>query len=232
MTQSRVSESLNIPMSKIRVIAPNVGGGFGGKIETNVQPICVALAMKTMRPVKIVLTREEEFVAMHPRHPAILRARLGLKKDGRFVAKETVSIFDTGAYSDDGPGVAGFGALMSRGPYRIPHLRLEGCCVYTNKVRAGAFRGFGNPQCSFASESLIDIAAKELGIDPLEIRLKNAIVPGDHSVGNQILKSVGIKECLEKAAQGIGWGEKKGKYGEKGLRASITRAGSIQSLHW
>ncbi len=217
VTQSRVSEALKIPMSKIRVIAPNVGGGFGGKIETNVQPICVALALKANRPVKMVLTREEEFMVMHPRHPALLWGRLGVKRDGTFVAKETVNIYDSGAYSDDGPGVAGFGTLMSRGPYRIPHLRLEGYCVYTNKVRTGAFRGFGNPQSSFASESLIDIAAKELGMDPLELRLKNAIVPGDHSVGNQVLHSVGIKECLEKAAQGLGWKEKKGKHRGRGI---------------
>lgn len=224
--QSRICESLDIPMSKVRVIAPSVGGGFGGKIETNVQPLCAALALKTNRPVKIVLSREEEFMAMHPRHPAILWGRLGLKKDGRFVAKETVSIFDTGAYSDDGPGVAGFGTLMSRGPYRIPNLKLEGYCVYTNKVRTGAFRGFGNPQTSFASESLIDMAAKEIGMDPLELRLKNALVPGDHSVGNQVLKSVGIKACLEKAAQGVGWKEEKGKCRGRGI-ASVNHISGL-----
>ncbi len=217
VTQSRVSEALKIPMSKIRVIAPTVGGGFGGKIETNVQPVCVALALKTNRPVKIILSREEEFMVMHPRHPALLWGRLGLKKDGTFVAREMVNIYDTGAYSDDGPGVTGFGTLMSRGPYRIPHLKLEGYCVYTNKVRTGAFRGFGNPQSAFAAESLIDIAAKELRMDPLELRLKNALVPGDHSVGNQILHSVGIKECLEKASQAVGWKEKKGKCRGKGI---------------
>jgi CO/xanthine dehydrogenase Mo-binding subunit len=229
VTQSRVSESLKIPMSKIRVISPNVGGGFGGKIETNVQPICVALALKTTLPIKMVLTREEEFTVMHPRHPALLWGRLGLKKDGRFLAKEMVNIYDTGAYSDDGPGVTGFGTLMCRGPYRIPHLKLEGYCVYTNKIRTGAFRGFGNPQSGFASESLIDMAAKELGMDPLELRLKNAIVPGDHSVGNQILHSVGIKECLEKAAEGVGWKEKKGKYRGRGI-ASVNHISGLYTV--
>lgn len=219
VTQSRISESLKIPMSKIRVIAPNIGGGFGGKIETNIQPICAALAMKTNLPVKMVFTREEEFTVMHPRHPATLWGRLGLKKDGTFVAKQMVNIYDTGCYSDDGPGVCGFGTLMSRGPYRVPHLKLEGYCVYTNKVRTGAFRGFGNPQSGFASESLIDMAAKELGMDPLELRLKNAVVPGDHSVGNQVLHSVGVKECLKKAAEAVGWKEKKGKYRGKGIAA-------------
>jgi carbon-monoxide dehydrogenase large subunit len=219
ITQSRVSESLKIPMSKIRVIAPNVGGGFGGKIETNVQPICVALAQKTGLPIKVVLTREEEFTAGRPRHPTTIWGKLGLKKDGTFVAKEMINIFDTGAYSDDGPGVTGFGSLMARGPYRIPNLKIVGNCVYTNKVKSGAFRGFGNPQTGFASESLIDMAAKELNMDPLDLRLKNALVPGDHSVGKQTIHSVGIMECLKKAAEALEWKQKKGKCRGRGIAA-------------
>jgi len=229
ITQSRVSESMKIPMSKIRVIAPNVGGGFGGKIETNVQPICVGLAQRTCLPVKIVLDREEEFAATRPRHPAVMWLRLGLKKDGTFVAKEMINVYDTGAYADDGPGVTGFGSLMARGPYRIPHLKIEGYCVYTNKVKPGAFRGFGNPQTGFASESLIDMAARELRIDPLEIRLKNAVVPGDKSLGNQVLHSVGIKECLGKASQGVDWKEKKGKYRGRGI-ASINHISGLLTV--
>jgi CO/xanthine dehydrogenase Mo-binding subunit len=229
VTQCRISESLKIPMSKLRVIAPNVGGGFGGKIETNVQPICVALAQKTGLPVKIVLTREEEFTASRPRHPAVVWGKLGLKRDGTFVAKEMINVFDSGAYADDGPGVTGFGSLMARGPYRVPHLKIEGYCVYTNKVKTGAFRGFGNPQTTFASESLIDIAAKELSIDPLEIRLKNALVPGDQSVGKQTLWSVGIKECLEKAASAIGWKGGKGVHQGKGI-ASINHISGLLTV--
>ncbi len=212
ITQGRISESLKIPMSKIRVIAPRVGGGFGGKIETHVQPICVALAQKTDKPIKIILTREEEFTATRPRHPAVMRCRLGLKRDGKIVAKEMISIFDSGAYADDGPGVTGFGSLMAKGPYRVPNLKIEGYCVYTNKVKTGAFRGFGNPQTGFASESLMDMAAREIDMDPLEFRLKNALDPGDKSLGGQELKSVGIKECLTKAADAIEWSrEKKGE---------------------
>ncbi len=229
ITQARISESLKIPMSKIRVIAPNIGGGFGGKIETNVQPICVALSQKTGRPVKIVLTREEEFTASRPRHPCIIWGKLGVKKDGTFVAKEMVNVFDTGAYADDGPGVTGFGSLMARGPYRVPHLKIEGYCVYTNKVKTGAFRGFGNPQTTFASESLIDMAAKEIGMDPLEVRLKNALNPGDYSVGRQPIYSVGIKECLEKAASAVGWKEKKEVYRGRGI-ASINHISGLLTV--
>ena len=229
VTQCRISESLKIPMSKIRVIAPNIGGGFGGKIETNVQPICVALAQKTGLPVKIVLSREEEFTASRPRHPTLIWGKLGLMTNGTFLAKEMINIFDTGAYADDGPGVAGFGSLMARGPYRVPHLKIEGYCVYTNKVKTGAFRGFGNPQTTFASESLIDMAAKELRIDPLEIRLKNALNPGDQSVGKQTLHSVGIKECLEKAASAIDWKGKKGVHRGRGI-ASINHISGLLTV--
>ncbi len=229
ITQRRISESLKIPMSKLRVIAPDVGGGFGGKIETNVQPICVALAQKTSFPVKIVLTREEEFTATRPRHPAVIWVKLGLKRNGTFVAKEMKNIFDTGAYADDGPLVTGAGTLKGRGPYRIPHFKLDGYCVYTNKVKTGAFRGFGNPQTGFASESLIDMAAKELQLDPLEIRLKNAVVPGDKSVGRQTLKSVGMKECLEKAAAAIGWGKEKRPNCGRGI-ASINHISGLLTV--
>ncbi len=230
ITQSRISESLKIPMSRIRVIAPRVGGGFGGKIETHVQPVCVALAQKADKPVKIILTREEEFSATRPRHPTVITGKLGVKKDGRIVAKEMVNIFDSGAYSCDGPGVAGFGSLMARGPYRVPNLKIDGYCVYTNKVKTGAFRGFGNPQTGFASESLMDMAAREIGMNPLEFRLKNALDPGDKSLGGQILHSVGIKECLTRAAEAIDWeGEKKGKYRGRGI-ASINHISGLLTV--
>lgn len=230
ITQSRISESLKIPMSKIRVIAPRVGGGFGGKIETHVQPICVVLAKKADRPVKIILSREEEFSATRPRHPTVISGKLGVSQNGKIVAKEMVNIFDTGAYADDGPGVAGFGSLMARGPYRVPNLKIDGYCVYTNKVKTGAFRGFGNPQTSFASESLMDMAAREIGMDPLEFRLKNALDPGDRSLGGQVLQSVGIKECLTKAAEAIDWkGDKKGKCRGRGI-ASINHISGLLTV--
>lgn len=228
--QARISESLGIPMSKIRVIAPRVGGGFGGKIETHVQAICVALAQKTDKPVKIILTRDEEFSATRPRHPTVINCKFGVKRDGRIVAKEMVNVFDTGAYSCDGPGVAGFGSLMARGPYRIPNLKINGYCVYTNKVKTGAFRGFGNPQTGFASESMMDIAAREIAMDPLEFRLINALNPGDKSLGGQALHSVGIKECLTKAAEAIEWkGEKAGKYRGRGI-ASINHISGLLTV--
>jgi len=218
VTQSRISESLLIPMSKIRVISPVVGGGFGGKIETTVAPHALELARRAGKPVKIVRTREEEFITGRPRHPAISTVKLGVKKDGKIVAKQVSTVFDSGAYSCDGPGVTGFGTLMARGPYRVPNYRMDGYCVYTNIVKGGAFRGFGNTQTGFASESVMDMAAKEIGMDPVEFRRINAIEPGDKSVGEQVLKSVGIKECIDRATEAIGWkDEKENKYRGRGI---------------
>ncbi len=216
--QDRICESLKIPMSKIRVIGSRLGGGFGGKIETNVQPACVALAKKTGKAVKIIVPREEDFVQARPRHPTVASWKLGVKKGGAIVASQMSCIFDSGAYADDGPGVTAVGSIMARGPYRIRNLRMDGYCVYTNKVKTGAMRGFGNTQTTFSRESMLDMAAREIGMDPVDFRMKNAIEAGDKSVGGQTLHSVGFKECLTKAADTINWrGEKKGKHYGRGM---------------
>ena len=216
--QDRICESLKIPMSKIRVQAPRLGGGFGGKIETSVQPAAAVLAKKAGKPVKIIVSREEDFPQARPRHPAVGSYKLGVKKNGLIAASQMSCVFDSGAYADDGPGVAGVGAIFARGPYRVPNFRMEGYCVYTNKVKTGAMRGFGNPQTTFLRESVMDMAAREIGMDPVDFRMKNVIVPGDKSVGGQTINSVGVKECLSRVAETINWkSEKKGKYRGRGL---------------
>jgi carbon-monoxide dehydrogenase large subunit len=129
-----------------------------------------------------------------------------VKRDGTLVAREATLIWDKGAYADCGPAVsrnAGFGAA---GPYQIPHVKVDSYSVYTNKVKAGSFRGFGVPQVTWASESQIDLIAKELGMDALEFRLKNAVEAGTVSATGEVLHSVGLKEALKKAAEAIGWG--------------------------
>ena len=228
VTQARIHQSLGLPMSKIRVIGTKVGGAFGGKVEATVQPVCVALSQAALRPVKIILERDEEFTSQRPRHPAIIAIRTGAKRDGRLIAKEVRLIYDTGAYADDGPGIAAFGAMMARGPYRIPNVKIEGICVYTNKVKCGAFRGFGNPQATFASESQLDQIAHQLGMDPLEIRMINGVENGDRALGGHPYGSVGYKECLKRAGEAIGWGTPKGKNRGRGM-ASINHISGIVS---
>ncbi len=191
-------------------------------------PHAVALAQKAHQPVKIIRTREEEFTTGRPRHPAVSTCKLGVKRDGLIVAKKVSTVYDTGAYACDGPAATAFGTITARGPYRIPNFVLDSSCVYTNKVKAGAFRGFGNPQTGFASESVMDMAAKELGMDPVKFRMKNAIESGDLSVGRQVLNSVGIKECITKASKAIGWkNEKKGKFRGRGMATANHMSGVL-----
>lgn len=228
VTQARIHQSLGLPMSKIRVVGTKVGGAFGGKVEATVQPVCVALSQIAFRPVKIVLERDEEFTSLRPRHPTVIAIKTGVKKDGQLVAKEVRIVFDTGAYADDGPGIAAFGAMMARGPYRIPNVKIEGICVYTNKVKCGAFRGFGNPQATFASESQLDRIAHQLGMDPLEIRMMNGVEAGDRALGGNPYGSVGYKECLKRAGEAIGWGTPKEKNRGRGV-ASINHISGIVS---
>jgi CO/xanthine dehydrogenase Mo-binding subunit len=206
-TQIVLSEALDLPMSTIRVIQTCVGGGFGAKAVPSIQPIVVALAMKAGRPVKIVLTRHEDMTAMTPRHASMVTVRTGVKKDGTILGRKIVLIYDTGAWAGDGPGVAGFGALIAAGPYRLDNYKIDSYCVYTNKVPAGAMRGFGNPQANWAGESQIDIIAHRLEIDPLEMRMKNAVDVDSRTVGGQVLSSVGLKECLTRVRDRIRWGE-------------------------
>jgi CO/xanthine dehydrogenase Mo-binding subunit len=228
VTQARIHQSLGLPMSKIRVIGTKVGGAFGGKVEATVQPVCVALAQAAARPVKMIMERDEEFTSLRPRHPTVITIKTGAKKNGQLVAKEMRIVFDTGAYADDGPGIAAFGAMMARGPYRIPNVKIEGICVYTNKVKCGAFRGFGNPQATFASESQFDQIAHQLNMDPVEIRMINGVESGDTALGGHPYASVGYKECLKRASEAMGWGTPKGKNRGRGV-ASINHISGIVS---
>lgn len=207
LTQIRISEALLLPQSRIHVINSRVGGGFGGRMEPTVQPMAAALALKCGAKVKLYLNREEEFIFAKPRHSCRIELKTGVKRDGRITAKQVSLYYNTGAYADDGPGIAAFGAMMARGPYKVDNVQVDSYCVYTNLPKSGAFRGFGNPQATFGSESQLDIIADRLGMDPLELRLKNAVSAGDTALGGQRFTSVGLKRCFEEAASRAGWGK-------------------------
>lgn len=206
---STLSKALDLPMSKIRVVTPAVGGGFGGKSGVTIQPLVAHLALIVGKPVKLTLTREDDFLMMRRRHPAVITVKTGAKADGTLVARDLEVIYDGGAYAEDSPAVLGFGLLMGRGPYRIPHCRLRGRVVYTNKLRAGGFRGFGNPQVTFATESQLDELAARLDLDPLELRLRNALNEGERWIGGQRITSCAFKACLERARQASDWDERR-----------------------
>jgi CO/xanthine dehydrogenase Mo-binding subunit len=204
-TQSNINEALGIPIGKIRCIAPRVGGGFGGKSETSGQVVAALLAEKAGAPVRLVLNRDEDMTTMRARHPGTLRVRTGAKADGTLVAREMEVWLDGGAYADDSPAVMNLALFYARGPYHIPHVHALGHAVYTNKLRLGAFRGFGNPQATFASESQIDEIAEKLGIDPIEIRIKNAIRAGEQWLGGQTIASSALTEALEAVRDASDW---------------------------
>ncbi|MET0507646.1 MAG: xanthine dehydrogenase family protein molybdopterin-binding subunit [Burkholderiaceae bacterium] len=203
--QANVCESLGLPMTRLRCQTPRIGAGFGNKMESHVQPVVVLLAMKARRPVKLILSREEDFESVRARHPFRIRMRTGARRDGTLVARETELLLDGGAYGDDSPGVLGYALLMSCGPYRIPHVHAHGRVAYTNKLRFGAFRGFGVPQVTFAGEQQLDEIASRLGLDPITLRRRNMLAPGDPWFGGQAVLSNGLAECLDIVERESGW---------------------------
>ncbi|WP_170984290.1 xanthine dehydrogenase family protein molybdopterin-binding subunit [Rhodoligotrophos defluvii] len=202
--------ALGWPVHRVRVIAPYLGGGFGAKHGLKAEPPLVAIALKTDgRPVKLVLTREEVFSAAGVRGAVTVKIRTGVKRDGTIVAREAEVVWDTGAYADVGPLLCRNGSYSVTGPYRIPNQKIDGYCVYTNKVVTSAFRSYGIMEMSFAYESHMDEIARGLGIDPVEIRRRNLIEDGDETATGERLKAIGLKPTLDACAAAMGWDEPK-----------------------
>jgi xanthine dehydrogenase molybdenum-binding subunit len=196
-TQSGLSHIFGIPASKIRVIAPEVGGAFGGKTAMSVEPACVALAQKTRQPIKIILTRHEDFISSHPGPACIANVKIGVKNDGTLTAMEVNQIWDAGAYG--GVFVGSF--PRTRGLYKIPNLKVDVVSIFTNKLAPGAYRGPAAPEMTFPIESLMDEIVSDLGLDPIEFRLKNAVDEGDLDVNRIPYRRIGFKETLRKAQE-------------------------------
>ena len=202
--REQLATMFRVPLSKVRVVAPYVGGGYGGKTYPKMEPLAVAMARKARRPVKVVLSREEVFYTI-TRHAVRTRLKTGVTKDGRLIAREAACFFDKGAYADIGPRTSKNGGYAVGGPYKIPHLKLDSFAIYTNKTPGGAYRGFGVPQVCWAYEQQMDIIAERLGIDPLELRLRNVVGEGDAFATGEILHAVPIREALLRAADTIAW---------------------------
>jgi len=195
--QNEVSLFLGIPPERIRVIQTPVGGAFGGKIDVSVQCFLALVVYKLKRPVKMVYTREESFLASTKRHRFYIRLKHGATRDGRLTALEGEMIIDTGAYASWGPNVLVRALIHGTGPYEIPHVMLKGKLVYTNNPTAGAFRGFGVPQITYAVESQMDILAEQFHLDPWEIRYRNALRSGSSTATGQVLlEGVGFQKTL------------------------------------
>jgi CO/xanthine dehydrogenase Mo-binding subunit len=193
-TRSEVCEALGLPEHRVRIVATPLGGGFGGKFVL-LETLAGALALRLRRPVSIVMTRTEEFLATTPAPAAVFDLKLGATRDGRLTLLEGRAIFDAGAYAGAPLGIA---LLLMGSYYRVPHLDLRGYEVLTHKPGNGAYRAPGAVQGTFAIESLMDELARVIGLDPLELRLRNASRPGDPMVNGQPWPPMGLVECLER----------------------------------
>jgi len=204
--QEQIAHALNMPDEQIRVVYPAVGGAFGGREDMSVQIVLALAAWKLQRAVKIVWSRQESIIGHGKRHAVILRAKWGATKDGKIIAAENEIIGDGGAYMYTSNKVLGNSAITSTGPYLIPNLKTDVFGVYTNNVPGAAFRGFGAPQALFMAETQMNKLAEKLGMDPVEIRLKNALKDGDPmSVGTPSPSPVSVMECIEAAAERFDW---------------------------
>ncbi len=218
LAQAITARVLGLPAGKVRIVQPFIGGGFGGKDDTG--PLIAAqaalVAYLTNKPALLIYSREESIKAHCKREYSIIRYKSGASRDGKLTAIEVEIIMDAGAYANRGPFILWRATMHSSGPYEVPNAKVDGYCVYTNKVYIGSFRGFGNPDIQFAVESQMDELAKKLDMDPVDFRLKNILKPGSLTVTSQLLDhSVGIGEALRLVAEKANWWEKRRKYGEQ-----------------
>ncbi len=216
-----IARALEIPLEQVRVVGPYLGGGFGNKDDSRLGALVAVLAQRAGKPVRIEYSREEEFVAGRVRHAAKVKTRVGLKDDGSITAIHTIATLDTGAYLASGPGVARRTGQATLYLYHCPNVKYEALVAYTNRPVAGSYRALGAPQGHFALETLMDLAAKAVGMDPLQFRLKNRVRPEGQpgsrvSPPEQIIDSQpveggipfssnGLEQCLLLGAEAFGW---------------------------
>jgi len=232
-TRATVARILGRPESEVRIVTPYIGGAFGGKDTYG--PIISAMAAVaadvTGQPAVIVYTRYDSFNFRFKRCPFDIRYKTGATKDGKLKAIDVEYLCDCGGYTGQVIGLMRRAAYHATGVYEIANCRINGMAVYTNNLPPGAFNGFGNPQMLFAAETQMDLLAEELGIDPVEFRLKNALVPGSRLGTGQILDhSVGIKELIKKVADKADWKTKRAETGM--LRNGTKRRGIGVGCSW
>jgi CO/xanthine dehydrogenase Mo-binding subunit/aerobic-type carbon monoxide dehydrogenase small subunit (CoxS/CutS family) len=210
--QEQVAAALKWETGRVRVIMPKCGGAFGGKEDVVPQIVCSLLTVKTARPVKYVLSREESLLTSTKRHPFLSRVKVGADRDGKIVAVDALHISDTGAYSSVGDVVMTRAATHAAGPYEVDNVRADVIGVYTNNPIGGAMRGFGTPQAAYAIEVMMDQVAEALGMDPIELRMRNALEAGKRTgAGQRLDHSVGLKECIRQVVEATRWDDLKQK---------------------
>ena len=202
--RSSLAEIFRVSQARVRVTTATLGGGYGAKTYTKIEPIAALLAQASGRPVRIHLTREEEFLTI-TKHGMKIRMKTGVTNDGRIVARQSTCLFNTGAYADIGPRLIKNGGYGTGGPHHIPNVWVDSYAVYTNIAPAGAFRGYGVSQAAWAYETQMDMIADALNWDPLAFRMKNLLEDGQPVMTGEDMFDAHFKELLGTAADVIGW---------------------------
>ena len=204
-----IAQSMGISQNQMRVIAPFVGGGFGSKAGVSIEALAVAIAMQVRGyPVKLLLTREEEFHTAFVRQGLVAYFKMGCDENGRLLAMENKFYWDGGAYTEYGVNITRASGYSSSGPYEVPNIKTDSYCVYTNHPVGGPMRGFGMPEMHAGLEQCIDELAQQIGMDAVEFRKLNCLKTGSTLVTGSKMHPTGLPECIEKTAQAIGWGKK------------------------
>jgi CO/xanthine dehydrogenase Mo-binding subunit len=237
--RAALAEIFKLPQTKVRITVPTLGGGYGAKTYPKVEPVTSVLALVTNRPVRLHLSREEEFVTI-TKHGMRIQMKTGVTKDGKIVARKSTCHFDTGAYGDIGPRLIKNGGFGTGGPHAIPNVWVDSYAVYTNHAPAGAFRGYGVSQAAWAYETQMDMIAERLGWDPLWFRMQNLLNEGESVMTGEPMYDAHFRDLLSTAAERIGWdpGERAVREGNKvrakGLaciiKASVTPSTSTASV--
>jgi 4-hydroxybenzoyl-CoA reductase alpha subunit len=207
-----LADVLGLPISKVRVMRAHVGGGFGARFPMDaIDGIASVLSMRSRKPVRVINTRDEEFISSRIRYPMVIELKTGAKKNGRLWARQTRVVTDNGAYNNHGISVTGNATARLSQLYAVPNIKFESFVVYTNNIYGGAFRGYGNPQMTFAMETQVDEIAERLGMDAAGLRLFNANRPNSGTVSGCKITSCGLPDCIEEVVEHSGWKEKRGK---------------------
>jgi xanthine dehydrogenase molybdenum-binding subunit len=210
MVRGALAEVLGLPLNKVRVLVDHMGGGFGAKQDCfQHEFLCALLAKATRRPVKMEFTRRETFVAGRSRHPFRLWLKQGFRKDGTLVARDMRIVYESGAYGSHSPGVTNVGTASATSLYRCENVRLDGRAVYTNTPIAGAYRGYGVVQTYFALDIQMDEAAERLGLDPAELKLRNAVREGDIAPSGHPIVGHGLEACIREGVARFDWAAKR-----------------------
>jgi CO/xanthine dehydrogenase Mo-binding subunit len=225
LVRAEIADLFGLPVANVRIQVPYLGGGFGSKSYTKMEPLTVALARKAGRPVRIQ-NRVAESMVTTRRHNMWCRMRTAATADGRLLARDVECLFDTGAYADNGPRVVATGGDAAPGPYRWAAYRVDACCVYTNLAPSGSYRAFGATHLQWIGESQVDEVARRAGLDPLEVRRQNLCTPGEEvRAGGKPLDADLIGD-VEKVAAAVGWTDEKPPLVGRGVSVGLLAAGA------